>query len=524
MTIRRIKTIDNTLEEKILIGLIVSDKVCRDTIKLIKKNSFQNPYSQTIVKWIMTYYREYKKAPQQTIQDIYNVEKEKLKEDEVPMIAAFLDRLSDTFSKGEKLNEDFLIDRCREYFTTRALKNLVEKIDSCLELGKLTDAENALLDYRQVSKETTRVINPFSEEQIKKFYEDERNKANVMFKMPGAIGDLIGELERGTLVGVMAPSKRGKSFLLMELAVQAFFERYRVLYISLEMNEFKMERRFIRRITAYGDETKDYIYPCFDCFRNQIDMCKKSIRTNNIRLRNEKLEKPSIEDFSPTMSYKPCTVCRGNGKKDFSPETWFTEIRRPKRTFTNTKKVMKGILDMYTDNFKLICHPKFSANITDLKGDIERLEVDQDFIPDVIVVDYADILAPEDARVTGRDRIDETWKMFGNLADIRRALVITASQTNRASLKKKNVTQEDAAEDIRKIANVETMIVINQTDEEKKNLVARIAMVAGRDDEFDQYKSVLVLQNFALGQVCLDSEMIIKKPDIKPDMEDEEAA
>jgi hypothetical protein len=101
--------------------------------------------------------------------------------------------------------------------------------------------------------------------------------------------------------------------------------------------------------------------------------------------------------------------------------------------------------------------------------------------------------------------------------------VFTASQTNRASFDKANVTQTDAAEDIRKIANVDMMLSLNQTPKEKRENRMRIAVVAGRDDDFDQFKTCLILQNLELGQSLLDSEMVSEKAEAikKGDVENE---
>lgn len=501
----RIKEIDNSLEEKILIGLIVSDKICRDTIKLIKKDSFLNPFSWIIAKWIIGYYKQYKKAPKNTIQDIYNTEKANLKSEESEFIGSFLSKLSDSFEKEEKINEDYILDRSVEYLKKRALKNIAEKIESCLDLNKLSDAEKALQSYREIRKDSAKFIDPFSDEEVKKFFEDEQNTTNRMFRFPGALGELIGDFERGTFIGVMGPAKRGKSFWLMEIALRAFFERYKVLFVSLEMNAFKMKRRLLKRITAFGEETKDYVYPCFDCFKNQSGTCNKTIKVNSIKLLDSEGNKP--KDFDPSSRYNPCTMCRG--KRDFITKTWFTTIKRPKRTLNNTRKNIQGLRTQFGENFRLICYPKFSANVSDIKADIELLEQEENFIPDAIIVDYADILAPEDARIIGRDRYDETWKMFGNLADIRRALVVTASQTNRQSFTKKNVMAIDAAEDIRKIANVDMMIALSQTGEEKRSGIMRVSVSAGRDSGFNELRTCTVLQNIALGQICLDSELDI---------------
>lgn len=500
--VRRI-AINNSIEENIIMSLIVSDKVCRDVIKMIKRDSFVNPYSQKIASWVQSYYKKYHKAPGKSIQDIYITEKLNLKEEEGDFISAFLAKLSIEFEKNNKLNEDYLIDKATEYFKKRSLKNISEQIQAFVEIDDVDKAEKALNSYRQISKESSRFINPFSDDAVKKYFEDTTNNVNNLFRMPGDLGHLIGDFERGTLVGVMAPSKRGKSFFLMEVALQAFFEKCRVVFVSLEMNSFKMERRILKRLTAFGNETKEYVYPCFDCLRNQTDTCLKSIRTNHIKLRHEDEDKP---DFDPNSKYQPCVLCRG--KKDFIAETWFHMIKRPKQKLNNTLKTIQGIRQMYDENFRLICYPKFSANVSNIKSAIEHLEWEEGFIPDVIVLDYADILAPEDNQVTGRDRYDDTWKMLGNLADTRNSLVVTASQTNRASFNKKNVTQTDAAEDIRKIANVDVMIALNQLPSEKENGILRVSVVAERDDDFNQYKTCTILQNLALGQICLDSELL----------------
>jgi replicative DNA helicase len=518
LTIRR-RRIEDDVEERVLTGMIVSDKVLRDTVTMIRKDSFQNPYAQTVARWIQDYYRQYRKSPQSHIQDIYNIEKNRLKDEESVLIASFLSKLSSKFEDEEKVNEDYLIDKATQFFKKRTLKTISEKMESFLELDKVEEAERELQTYKQISKDVSNVIDLLSDEELKKFFRDEANEANKLFRMPGKLGELIGDFERGTLVAVMAPAKRGKSFMLLEISVQAYFEKFNVLIISLEMDAFRMKRRFVKRITAFGDEAKGYVYPCFDCFRNQINSCVRPQRTNKIKLRNSDGEKP--ETFDPTLDYKPCDVCRGKNK-NYLPETWFTVIQRQKRNLRNSMKVFQATKSMYgEDRVKLICYPKFSANVSQIKADIDTLEFNENFIPDVIVIDYADILAPEDGRLSeGRDRSDATWKMFGNLASTRRALVVTASQTNRLSFKKKNVIDVDVAEDIRKLANVEMMLSLSQTPEEKRQGLIRVAVVAGREDEFDQYKSCLVLQNLNLCQSYLDSEIVISDKEKKKLLEE----
>jgi hypothetical protein len=72
------------------------------------------------------------------------------------------------------------------------------------------------------------------------------------------------------------------------------------------------------------------------------------------------------------------------------------------------------------------------------------------------------------------------------------------------------------SEDWRKVANVDLMVAINQTEEEKRSGCIRVSVIAGREEEFDQKRSCIVLQNLELGQVCLDSEIAYAPKNTKP--------
>jgi replicative DNA helicase len=139
---------------------------------------------------------------------------------------------------------------------------------------------------------------------------------------------------------------------------------------------------------------------------------------------------------------------------------------------------------------------------------LERLEYLEDFLPDVVVVDYADILRPEDARLEGRERIAETWMMLKNLAQTRHCLSVTASQTTRDAIDKKNLTQKDTPEDIRKNAIADVIIPLNQTQREKRMSYLRVGLMVHRHREVDEFQQIHVLQQLKLGQPLLDSEYV----------------
>jgi replicative DNA helicase len=505
MQIKR-KLIDNKIEEKILTGMIVDTQFMKEIHRMIKKDTFVIPYTNIIYKWIADYFKIYNESPKVHIQDIFELEKSNIiKEDEKEIIAAYLSKLSNNYEQEASFNREYLKDKAVQYVKKRSLRTAADKILHLIELDRIDEAEKEVTRYKQVSKETSGVFDPFSDFEVKQYFHDLEDRTNILFSFPGALGKLLGEMERHWLVGILAPSKKGKSFWEQEFAVAALLEGKRVLFISLEMSKSKVKRRLYKRMTGFADESGEQKYPCFDCRKNQFDTCKKKERTNQIKLMNEEGNKPI---YDKDADYRPCIACRG--KKDYVAGTWFMMIKRDAMKQANTLRVIRGVRQAFADKLRIKAYPAFSANIADVMADLNELDVAEGFNPDVVVIDYADILAPEDNRVTGRERIDETWKTLKMLSDKHHCLVVTASQSNRKSFDKKYVDVTDIAEDIRKIANSDLFIALNQTPTEKREGVMRVNCIIDRDSAFDSYVSCLCLQQLDCGQVCLDSEMMLK--------------
>ena len=132
--------------------------------------------------------------------------------------------------------------------------------------------------------------------------------------------------------------------------------------------------------------------------------------------------------------------------------------------------------------------------------------INEDFVPDVIIIDYADVLAPEDRRVADfRHRINETWMALERLRKKWHACVLTATQADAASYEVHDITMSNFSEDKRKLAHVTAMLAINQTDKEKREAVARIGLVVAREEEFHIERQVKILQCLRKGRPVIGS-------------------
>ena len=513
--IKRRRSFDTNIEKDIITGMIVSTAFLRELSLFLDHKFFSSPHSKIIADWAMTYFRRYNEAPLTYIQDIFSVEKESLSDVDREMVAKLLEDISNKYSEQQSptFNHEFYLDKTKDYFRERSLQLTAGNITSYLDAGQPDKAEEALRGHREVARVLAPWIDPFARETTKRILQKEfqenpdEEKENFLFRFPGALGKMMGDFERNWLVAFMGPMKRGKSWMLQEVAVHALLSNLNVTFFTLEMTAEQVAARMFKRLSALSSVEDDCVYPCFDCFKNQIGACSRRERINKIKLLDDIMEKPQ---WKKSMPYRPCTHCRSKDYLEFEPATWFEYISRKK---FSTHAVLRTVNTFYISSIggsrlRIISRPAYSATTSDMKNDLRQLEDLEGFVSDVVVDDYADLRAPEkdSARLDARARIDETWKMEKNTASEKHCLVATASQSVRATLDKKSVKASDMAEDIRKVAHVDGLWTLNQTPIEKRNGILRIGTAVHRHRAFDELQQVLVLQNLKMGQPFLDSE------------------
>lgn len=113
---------------------------------------------------------------------------------------------------------------------------------------------------------------------------------------------------------------------------------------------------------------------------------------------------------------------------------------------------------------------------------IERYE-SQGITFDLIVVDYADIMAPDHRY---NDPIENSKSVYVGLRAVavdKNLAILSATQTNREGFKSTVAKAEHIAEDFNKVRIVDLLISINITEEERANGEARLYFAASRNQE-----------------------------------------
>lgn len=482
------------IEKNIITGMVTSDLFISTLIPLIDTKLFTLDINKLISSWIVEYHEAYKKAPRHEIVAIFNAKKGTIKSEESEQISDFLQLLSDQYIDHPP-NENYLITQATDYLKKKKLQSLIQEASLTLDNGGgVTDAENVLNKYKTFQQVNPLWKDPFNINYIIEMFNTIKDP---LITIDGEFGKLIGNLERGFLVGVLAAMKVGKSTLLIDLAVKSVLQYRKVVFISLEMSNTQISQRFLQNVGCFGianSPEKEYLFPTVDCRKNQDNTCTDNKRTC-------KVEMP-VEEYQTGQKYKPCSVCKPG--KNFVPRNYKVKEVKPGLSQNLATKLIKDLEYQFGSNFlRIISYPPFSANLSKIQNDLTSMEI-EGFIPDVIVLDYADILAPEDSKMEAIHQVDRTWKALKAMAQEKNCLVLTATQGGRKTFDKEVMSESDTSWDIRKLAHVDLMIGMIRTDTDKKEGIAKINVIAHRWKDFNKNIVYKVCQQLEVAQPNLD--------------------
>jgi len=492
-----IEQIDSALESRILCALLTNEQFLREVKHAVDIGYFKSQYHQSIARAAIKHFEQFNNPINENIRDSIRLATPNDSDNYREAIEQLLQRIT----TAPKENTPYLVTEAIKFFKKRELEITTNNITYFLEQGKVEEAEKALNDYVKIEPKFSDINDLFDEDLLLSHF---AAKSNEFFKIPGDLGRFLGNMERGWLVGIMGAFKRGKTWLAMEFGIIGMLSNLNVAFFSLEMTKDRMYERIFKRLSVSSSQ-KNHMNPVFDCKKNQTDECQFARRTNNIALDWQHGEPV---DFAKNRQYRICTFCKDHAAyiQNFETATWFEKVETPIYDQLVAAKAKDSLNVFFKGRFKFKAYPRYTASIEDIKADLNILEVAHGWVPDIIIVDYADILKPEPGSPTeGTEKEDRSWIALAQLAGEKKALVIAPTQVTKEGLDAHHLGTKHNARWIGKLGHIDAMITINQTESEKRCGVMRIGVMEHRHAEFYETDSCTVLQNLKTAQVHLDS-------------------
>jgi hypothetical protein len=417
---------------------------------------FDAPWANLVAQWCVDYFERYDQPPRNKLRAIYNdwAETTPAPDDTVEGVERFL-RLADEEwerAEDETINSDFILDRANRYFNEVRTRRVLDKSGELLDINRVGDAQAELINIKPVELATDSTISVATDyDAFRKAWDTDQTKSLVPY--PGFAHEFIGQhMKRDTLIGFMAPDKTGKSVWLLDLAVRAMNNRKRVLFIDS------------------GDNSQDQVLR---------------------RLGSRVARIPSAETIASDGKHRIPMQIRFDEDDDVDVKYEVRKYDEPvtaQQAYSQVVRLCRGI-----DRLKIKCVPNSSLSVAGIEAEVQRLDM-MDWHPDVIVIDYADILAPPTGVRDTLDQIDVTWKQLRRLSSERHCLVVTATQgsssvytTNGGPLRKQHFSGRKT-----KLAHVNGMIGINLAENDRDKGISRLNWVVRREGRYSESKQLIV--------------------------------
>lgn len=142
-------------------------------------------------------------------------------------------------------------------------------------------------------------------------------------------------------------------------------------------------------------------------------------------------------------------------------------------------------------------YPTKKASVGTIRAHLLQL-ASIDFIPDLVIIDYLDLLRPPRYYKEKRDELSSITEEARGLAGEMALPIWSATQANRAAISMETHTEEQMSEDIGKANIADVLITLNQTKEEVDDEIMRLFLAKNRNGP--RYRTIKI--KTALERMC----------------------
>lgn len=447
------------LEENLITLLCYSDI----SSPIIRMKTSPEIYStqayQHIAKAAFDYIDTYREPPRDHIIDLL----EPYIKSDSPIGRLLISTLSNMKSLFITSNEDFVINELERFLKARHIQKSIEEATLKLSQGDLDGAEESM--KATVSSESMSPGILFNDVSESLSFLKEKEE-DFFYTGIQHLDDEGITPHRKQLFLIMAPTGRGKTWSLVHFGKMGIMYGKKVLHITLEMDESEIAQRYAQSF--------------FSIVSNHTVGVHLVGKTHSVAI--------------------PKFVLDGNGEfMDVSSDRYDRLVV----SADNESEIRKKMERLKTRApLRIKEFPSGSLTVQQLSSYLDFLENTQSFKPDVLLLDYPDIMG-RPGRDEKRSEIGDLYVQLRGIASKRNIYLITATQSNREGMKGSLVKGIHSAEDISKIATSDYVITLNQTDNEKSIGLCRIYIDKARYSKSGF--QIIITQNYGIGQFCLES-------------------
>ena len=448
-------------QENVCSLLCFDDKYYQLIRSSVDIKMFEFPYDKIVEKAI-SYIDKYKEPPKDNIAD--EVEGLIGKEDG----QKFQDALVNIYSINERIkehqfNSKFVVDKLLEFIKTSTWTEAFYKAAQLHQQGH-TDEAQVILD--KAKKTSLTIFDPGLkvtdyDNLFQSLEEDVSYPTGIQ-----ALDDLGIGPAPGQLFLLVAPREQGKSWFGIQLGARSALNQLKVAHISLEINRNIVQQRYVQHLAAITRWQ----------YKNVIT--------------------------SPLFQRDGNGFISGYKKESLSPQPISLLDVNARGAIEEKLKRLKPILD---ENLRIHAFNSAQLTIPMLSAYLEGLEQTENFIPNHVVLDQPINMSMD--RTQLRFSLEALYIGLRGLAGERNIAISVFHHMNREGTKS---THGGSGTDISEAWNimgiVDTALIMQRKESERKAGLARLHVDRARSQRSGM--TILITQNYDIGQFCLDSELL----------------
>lgn len=406
----------------------------------------------TLLNLVYDYYDEFKQAPQDDFDLIFEEEKDNISE----VLFKKCKRVLENLKEIKSSNSIYVLNNIRKALRHFAIEEAIVK---SAQLCKAKQYEEAKGIFLKALREHDDIKPTFYDFYSDKTYIPTRveGKTYKMKTLVKPVDDMIGGINPTHVVIILGATKGGKTKWLIELAVASQVQGLNCLFVSLEMNKEQIDNAFDQAIGFLGDKP------------------------------GEKIE---------TMAYKKGQWCK---------------VKMEVPTIYDLEKVAKIRKALRANGGKLVVSDQtgMKFNYLNLEALIDEIEQTEGTIFDVVIVDYLGEMGKTEKGQNTKQRIAANVAGIKMVGKEKNLIMITAEQGNRKAMRSDVFHSDLVADAIEPIWVADLVLAICQSDEEEKENLYRMFVAEYRHGE--KHKSATLVRDLAIGQIALGEGKLKKK-------------
>lgn len=428
-------------EERVAIAAIcLNDEVLAKSASLLSGSPFSSKHGNLIASWCLKFYEQYSRAP--GVAGLTAIHSEWAGHTGSRADGEAVAKLLQSLPNALEISVEYSVDLISKCVLKAKMKAYVDNIQGALSQGKLETAAQLFESFERPAVRENGADGVFLLEQLADV-EDVLSETNSgsLIRFPErlkAMSEFFGPtLCRDGFVAFVAPEKGGKSTHLAALCYLGVVQGLRVAYFNLgDLSERQYRKRFYTPFVRRPAVPSMYRIP-------------KSLK---------------YEDKEPKVEFMQRYEDSGYTAED-------------------VRGALKKNQGDDTKRFRLITSPAGRMTIYDIRHHIVKWAKDG-WVPDIIAIDYADILGAIPGVKEKKDFIDISWREMRAISTEFHTLVLTATQSNKDGYSAWTLGMENFSGGKEKNAHVTGMVGLNMTQTERRMQTCRMNWVALREADY----------------------------------------